>query len=94
MNIKAIEAKYNIKVKSGDALLSQLNSRMARYEEDSGLSSARMLAKVRKDPTSETEEISAWMQDYMVQKRLAKSQNGTNTVGTHTKTTKHSKTTV
>lgn len=86
MDIKAIEQHYNIKIKSGDQIIRQLQSVVDLAEKKYKHSSARMLELVAKDATVETEEICHWMQTYLVLRKIKGEKNQTNTIGIHTKT--------
>lgn len=73
MNVKAIENRYQIKVKPGRILVNRLSSRIKKCERIYATSSPRMLDLVRRGKAPETEEVSRWMQSYLV---LEKIRNG------------------
>lgn len=83
MNIKAIENRYQIKVKPGRILVNRLHSRIKKAEKKHTTSSSQMLDLLRRGVTAETEEISRWMQDYLVLERIRNGNKQIDTAGTH-----------
>ncbi len=76
MNVKAIESRYQIEVKPSKVLIDRLQSRIRGFEKVYTVSSAQMLASIQRDKARETEEISRWMQDYLVLERISNGASG------------------
>ena len=83
MNVKAIENRYQIEVKPGRILINRLRSRVRRFERKHATSSSQMLDLVRRGTTVETEEISRWMQNYLVLEKIRNGKKQINTAGIH-----------
>ena len=64
MDIKAIEANYGIKVKSGKQVVARLQAGVRRYEKKYDITSEQMDENIRRKIMIETPEITRWMSDY------------------------------
>ncbi len=76
MNVKAIESRYQIEVKPSKILINRLQSRISRFEKTYMMPSAQMLSAIQRDKARETEEVSRWMQDYLVLGRISNGTSG------------------
>jgi hypothetical protein len=70
MNVRAIEARYNIKVQSCKPVIRSLKARVRTFEKRYEIPTATMLADVHAGKMRETTEISQWMQYHAVLGRL------------------------
>lgn len=71
MDNKAIESRYQMKVKPGKVLCGRLKARITRLERRYEIPSNQMFREVRLGKMRETEEISRWMQDVIVLRRIS-----------------------
>lgn len=70
MNVRAIEARYQIKIKPGDLLVRRLKTQVKRFEKRYEVPTAQMLLDVRTGKIRETKEIEQWMQSHSVLGRI------------------------
>ena len=77
-----IAARYGIEIEP----VRKIKSRIRRLEKKYDCSSESMWLAISQAPVLETEEICYWLQDYA----LLRMGNGTDTTGTHTRTTSKS----
>jgi hypothetical protein len=70
MNVKAVEARYNIKVKPSHILVRRLKGQVSKFEKRYEISTAQMLQQVNAGKMRETKEIDQWMQYHFVLRRF------------------------
>lgn len=74
MNVKAIEERYNIKVKPCNVLIRRLKNQVVRFEKRYEIPTSEMLQEVHSGKMRETKEIDHWMQCHLVLGRLTNAQ--------------------
>jgi hypothetical protein len=70
MNVREIEARYEIKVQPSTILLRRLRTKVRSFEKRYEIPTTAMLTEVRSGKMRETAEIGQWMQYHAVLGRL------------------------